>query len=83
VQRRTRVVDGHTAVQAGTVVQGNSSQAVLIDVLMNFEQVRLAVESGAQRLSEWRQLPAAYDHHRTVDLGNGPDGLLIILFNGD
>jgi hypothetical protein len=58
-------------------MQGDSPDAVFVEMLMNLEQITLVVEFQSQRLTQRRQALASNDDHRTIDLGDDANGFII------
>ena len=49
-------------------MQGHRPHVALIQVLVDLEDEALAVDARLQGLAQGRELPAADDHHRSLDL---------------
>jgi hypothetical protein len=79
MQRGAAIVYLQTPVQAGTAVQGDGADMVLIQMLMHFEIIGLAVQAGIKCLVQRRQGVAGDDHNRAMHLGDVSDDARVTL----
>jgi len=73
MQWRSRVVDRHAATQTRGTMQCDSAGALLIKVLVNFEQIGFVIEVCAQCLTQRGELITSNDDNRAVDFSDYAD----------